>query len=192
MVIEQGKADLAALQHVHGFVECAGNDAHLRRLQHAAVARQPVSHDGTRQGTPRGQRDHMGLPTGHGLQLVMRLGQGAHHLLGGVAKGFTGRGEANRPAARFDQRRSSPCLQRTNAPAKRRMGDMAQLCRTGEAALLSQKQKVFQPFALHGQSLPWLSSGLQPAAWRAWRWRLRVQPWQSHRPALRTEWRARS
>ena len=93
----------------------------------------------------------MGLPAGHGLQLVMRLGQCAHHLLGGVAKGFAGRGETNRPATCFDQRRSSPCLQRTNAPAKGGMGDMAQLGRTGEAALLSQEQKVFQPFALHGQ-----------------------------------------
>ena len=96
----------------------------------------------------------MGLAARHGLQLVMGLGQRAHQLLSRVFKGLACRRQAYRAAAGLDQRRARPGFKRTNAPTKGGVGDMAQLCRTGKAALLGQEQKVFQPFALHGQRPP--------------------------------------
>ena len=105
-------------------------------------------------------------------------------MFGRIQERLARRRQDDRAAAALHQRRAGPGLQRADAPAESRVGDMAQFRRTGEAARLGQEQKVFKPLRFHGQNL-WFSFAPLPAAWRAWPGPRATRPGPERRQAHR-------
>jgi len=83
-------------------------------------------------------------------QHVARRLQVAEQVDGLAQQGFAGRGQPRRIGRTVDQIDARPRLQCLDAAGERRLRDMPQLGRAGEAARLRQAHEVFKPFGFHG------------------------------------------
>ena len=200
VVVQDGKVGQAVLQVMHRIRQRTGGDAQLAIGQIGLQPHQPVGHDGARQGAAGAQRHGAALAACNGHEFVVRLREVARHLQRGVQKRLARSRELDGAGLSLDQRRARPGLQRANAAPKGRVGDMAQLGRAGEAALLRQRHEVLQPFQLHGRGSwvervgPQGKDGLgralrrcaRPPAPRGCAGPQRGRPRQSRRPKRRT------
>ena len=108
--------------------------------------------------------DGFGLPPRHLQRLGAALGQAAQDVFGHRAECLAGRGEFERVGGALEQGGAQPFLQRLDAAAQGRLGDVAAFGGTGEAALLGDGYEILQPDQVHDTvlSLNHANSALAP------------------------------
>ena len=126
----------------HGIVHVQRDQAALEWAELRVQLRHPRGEERERQRVRHSEGHHVLARAGVRAQHGARVVQALQHLQSLVVQRLAGGGQPRGVGAAIDQIGPRPCLQRLDAPRKRRLRHMAQLRRAAETARFRQADKV--------------------------------------------------
>ena len=154
VVVGEDQVAAALAQRMHRLTDVGGHQPGIERQALAAQAGNPFGKETQGQRMRGGNLQHLALLAFEVVQVAHHLAQLLAEVARGDQKQLPGLGQLHRRMAAVDQGQAEGRFQAADAPAERRLGNVALLRRLGKAAGGGQSDEVLQPlgFQIHRSS----------------------------------------